>query len=142
MMELRKATLDDGAKVLQHLRQEQRETLEKLDLDPGALLAKALDKDSITVLFDGEIAAVFGAMKATLLGDAKIWMITTDLIKQNPISFLRASRRITEELYIKHGPLIGMVDADFEKSRRWLRWIGFNEAKVGSFIIMRYEGGY
>lgn len=144
MMTFRSATLDDGKQVLLDLRVEQKTTIEKLDLDALKLLTKVINNrfPSITVLIDGEVAAVFGVSQETLLSDVKIWMITTSKIESSPIAFLRASRRFTQELYESYGPLLGVVDSDFEKSRRWLRWIGFKEINVGDFIVMRYEGGH
>ncbi|SRR5881394_447068 len=144
MMRFRKASMDDGIKVLANLRPEQRATIEKLNLDPLGLLAKVINKEfpSMTVEIDGEVASVFGVHRETLLSDAKVWMITTELIEKHPVAFLRASRRFTEDLHKNYGPLIGMVDSDFERSRRWLRWIGFKEVKAGDFIVMRYSGGH
>lgn len=144
MMTFRQATLEDGKIVLAHLRPEQKETIKKLELDALTLLSKVIrgNLPSTTVLIDGEVAAVFGVTKESLLSDAKIWLITSELINKEPIAFLRASRRFTEELYQAYGPLIGMVDSDFEKSRQWLRWIGFKEVRQGDFIVMRYNGGY
>ena len=144
MMTFREATFDDGREVLSRLRPEQKSTVAKLNHDAHGLLFKVINNGfpSITVLIDGEVAAVFGVAQETLLSDVKIWLMTTPLVEKNSIAFLRASRRFTQELYASYGPLVGMVDSDFDKSRRWLRWIGFKETKVGEFIVMRYEGGH
>jgi hypothetical protein len=48
---------------------------------------------------------------------------------------------MAQKLYTNYGPVLGIVDADFEKSRQWLRWIGFEEISVGEYIVMRYSGG-
>lgn len=143
-MRFRRATFEDGVLVLENLREEQQLTIEKLGIDSKALLRKAINETypSMTVIVEDQVAAVFGVMKETLLGEAKIWLITTPLIEKEPVAFLRASRTFTETLYAEHGPLIGMVDADFEKSHRWLRWIGFEEVRDGDFKVMRYTGGH
>lgn len=138
----RKATLEDGREVIHNLREEQRRTLDKLGIEPLILLEAIFDSSSAeTVLINDQVAAVFGVTHETLIGEAKIWLITTNLIEKEPVGFLRASRIITEELFMEHGPLIGMVDADFEKSQRWLRWVGFKEVRSGNFKRMRYDGG-
>lgn len=144
MMTFREATWEDGKEVLERLRPQQMATVKKLNLDVMGLLTKVINNNfpSITVLIDGEVAAVFGVAQESLLSDVKIWLMTTPLIEKNSIAFLRESRRFTQELYKAYGPLIGMVDSDFEKSRRWLRWIGFKEVRVGEFIVMRYNGGH
>lgn len=143
MISFREATLDDGVYVLNHLRPEQRATLKKLGIDGFSLFRSVLEKaPAETVLINGRVAAVFGVSSESLIGEAKIWMITTSLIEKEPVAFLRASRTITEVLFQKHGSLIGMVDSDFEKSQRWLRWIGFKEVRKGNFNVMRYDGGH
>lgn len=144
MLSYREATLADGKEVLAKLRKEQRMTIAKLDLDALQLLMKVINNrfPSTTLLIDGEPAAVFGLSQESLLADTKIWMITSPLIETHPVSFLRASRFFTNKYYNMYGPLLGVVDSDFEKSRRWLRWIGFKEISVGDFIVMRYAGGH
>lgn len=135
--------MTDGEYVLENLRKEQRATLARLGIDAWELLHQVIARfPSETVLINDEVAAVFGVARETLLGEAKIWLITTSLIEKEPVAFLRASRMITKKLYAIHGPLTGMVDADFEKSQRWLRWIGFKEVRDGDFIVMRYNGGH
>ena len=142
-MMFRQGTLEDGLVILADLRKQQCRSLEKLNIDPQVLLREALKGGPVvTVLINNRPAAMFGTISSTLLGLTKVWVITTPLVEREPIAFLRWSRRFLQDLYAKHGTLIGMVDVEFERSRRWLQWCGFRTFRDGEFIVMRYSGGH
>lgn len=142
-MKFREGTLSDGLSILADLREQQCKTLRKLEIDPVLLLKKAIGRGpATTVLIDERPAAMYGVISETLLGLPKIWVITTALIEREPIAFLRNSRRILRGFYEVHGTLIGMVDAEFERSCAWLNWCGFVTVKQGEFVVMRYSGGH
>lgn len=135
------ALLEHGEVVLANLREDQRRTIEKLRLDAPALLRQALANDfpAFTLLIDGEPAAIFGGTSETTLGSPRLWMLTTPLIEKHVIPLLRASRAYVRWMKDTYGPVIGMVDSEFDKSRQWLRWIGFKEIQQGDIIVMRYS---
>jgi hypothetical protein len=142
-MKFREGTLADGLSILADLREQQCRSLKKLGIDPVVLLHKTLERGpSVTVLIDDRPAAMYGVQSETMLGQQKIWVITTPLVEREPIAFLRNSRRILLEFYETYGTLIGMVDAEFERSCAWLKWCGFVETRRGRFIEMRYSGGH
>lgn len=144
MIQFAKATLDDGLAVLQNLRDQEKATIERLQIDAAGLLAKVLQNQfpSFTLFIDGVPAAIFGGHSETLVGECRLWMLTTPLIEKHPVPLLRASRRYVQWMYVNYGPVIGMVDSKFDKSRDWLRWIGFKEIHDGEYIEMRYSGGH
>ncbi len=144
MIEFQKATLNDGIEILSNLRFHEQRTIEKLNLDAPKLLMLALRNEfpSFVCLVDNEPAAIFGGHSETLLGECRLWMLTTPLIEQHQIPLLRASKRFVQWMFAHYGPVVGMVDNEFEISRRWLRWIGFKEVEDGDFIVMRYSGGH
>ena len=142
-MIFREATLEDGLAVLADLREAQCLTLNKLKLDPEALLRRAMNGSrAMAVIIDGKPAAVFGVVSSSLIGLAKIWLITTPAVEREPVAFLRNSKAFTRALFEEHGMLIGTVDKDFPKSRRWLEWLGFVPFREGDITIMRYSGGH
>lgn len=144
MIEVRKATYEDGISILSNLRYHEARTIEKLRVNAPELLAKVLRTEfpSFTYLIDDEPAAIFGGYSETMLGECRLWMLTTPLIEKNPIFFLRASRRFIKWMADTYGPVTGMVDSEFEKSRNWLRWLGFKEVQQGEYIVMRYTSGH
>lgn len=144
MISFKEATLDDGIAVLSNLRFHETRTIEKLGIDSVALLDRALRNEfpSFVCLVDGEPAAIFGGHSETLLGECRLWMLTTPLIEQHQVPLLRASKRFVKWMAAHYGPVVGMVDSEFEASRAWLRWIGFKEVHNGEYIVMRYSGGH
>lgn len=144
MIEFKKATLDDGLEILSNLRFHEARTIEKLQIDAVDLLSKALRNEfpSFVCFVDGEAAAIFGGHSETLLGECRLWMLTTPLIEAHQVPLLRASKRFVQWMATTYGPVVGMVDSEFEKSRDWLRWIGFKEVHDGEYIVMRYSSGH
>lgn len=143
MILFREATLDDGIEVLENLRGQEKKTLEKLQIDAVSLLDKAIRNEfpSFVCLVDHEPAAIFGGSSETLLGECRLWMLTTPLIERHQVPLLRASKRFVNWMFLNYGPVVGMVDSEFEVSRNWLRWIGFKEIHDGDYVVMRYSGG-
>jgi len=144
MISFRKAEIGDGIQILSNLRFHEARTIEKLQLDAVGLLDKALRNEfpSFVCIVDGEPAAIFGGHSETLLGETRLWMLTTPLIEKHQVPLLRASKRFVEWMARIYGPVVGMVDSEFEASRNWLRWIGFKEVQDGDYIVMRYSSGH
>jgi hypothetical protein len=69
-------------------------------------------------------------------------MLTTPLIEAHQVALLRASKRFVQWMAAHYGPVVGLVDNEFEISKNWLRWIGFKEVQAGEYVVMRYSGGH
>jgi hypothetical protein len=143
MIRFARATFEDGVTVAGNLREFERRTVDKLGVDVRALLAKALDgEEAWTAFVDDEPATIFGIAGQTMLGEARLWMLTTPLIEKHKISLLRASRAFVQWASAAHGPVVGMVDAEFQKSLDWMHWIGFkDQGNVGGYVVMRFSNG-
>ncbi len=144
MISFQRATLEDGLYILGNLRQQEARTIEKLQLNAVDLIDRALRNEfpSFVCMVNGVPAAIFGGHSETMLGECRLWMLTTPLIEAHQVPLLRASKRFVEWMARAYGPVIGMVDSEFEKSRDWLRWIGFKEVHDGDYIVMRYSSGH
>lgn len=140
MIELRETRAEDIEAIIPNLRAHDKKTIERLRLDPVALLRTTFMNGSpmFTATVDGAPACMWGLEKRSLLSSWMLWMLTTDAIDANPVRFLRESRRIIKALSDTYGTIEGMVDSDFEISVRWLRWLGFREVRGGEFRLMRY----
>lgn len=140
----KQARLEDGIEILSNLRYHETRTIEKLQINAVELLEKAIRNEfpTFVCMVDGEPAAIFGGHSETLLGETRLWMLTTPLIEKHQVPLLRHSRRFVEWMAKNYGPVVGMVDSEFEASRNWLRWIGFKEVKDGDYIVMRYSSGH
>lgn len=144
MIEFKKATIDDGLEILSNLRYHEQRTLDKLQINAPLLLERAIRNEfpSFVCMVEGKPAAIFGGHSETLLGETRLWMLTTPLIEHHQVPLLRASKKFVEWMAQTYGPVIGMVDSEFEKSRNWLRWIGFKEVHDGDYVVMRYSSGH
>lgn len=140
MISIRATKLTDIEAIIPNLRAHDRKTIERLRLDPVALLRRTFDNGSpmFTATEDGAPVCMWGLEKKSLLSSWMLWMLTTDAIDENPVRFLRESRKIIKSLSSAYGTIEGMVDSDFEISIRWLRWLGFREVHEGEFKLMRY----
>ncbi|VWC40595.1 hypothetical protein BLA6993_07027 [Burkholderia lata] len=78
---------------------------------------------------DGEVACMFGLVTPTRIsGNAFPWFLSSHLVDRHAHAFARASRLLLPELLERHPRLIGMVDARYALSVRWLTWLG---ARIG-----------
>lgn len=141
MIKFVQPNLDHVAAISMNLRDFEKKTVEKLQVNVFELVLDAIRNEypCFVLLVDNEPAAIFGGASETLLGECRLWMLTTPLIERYQIQLLRASKRFVQWMRENYGPVIGMVDSEFEKSRNWLRWIGFKEVHYGEFIVMRYS---
>jgi hypothetical protein len=137
---IREAREADIALIIPHLRAHDKKTIERLDLDPVALLRQTFANGSpmMTALDGDRPICMWGMEKKSLLSSWMIWMLTTDAVDQYPIRFLRASRALVRVWADTFGTIEGMVDSDFDISVKWLRWLGFREVRDGEFKLMRY----
>jgi hypothetical protein len=144
MIEFKKAEFEDGLTILSNLREHEVKTIEKLQIDAVRLLDQAIRNEfpSFVCLVDGEPAAIFGGHSETMLGECRLWMLTTPLIEAHQVALLRASKRFVQWMAAHYGPVVGLVDNEFEISKNWLRWIGFKEVQAGEYVVMRYSGGH
>lgn len=122
------ATRDHAESMAKNMRE--LDAIELLDADgigPCDGLLRELDRSSSawSWIVDGEVACMFGIVSPNLLSDAAYpWFLTTPLVERHARPFARACKTLLPELLARHGRLIGMVDARYTLSVRWLEWLG------------------
>jgi hypothetical protein len=85
------------------------------------------------VYFEGRPAVLWGVFSDCLLSDeATVWTVTTNVVDQHPFLFLRGSQELLKFLLTKYTKLVGTVEIGYERSEKWLKWLGF---KVGPTVI-------
>lgn len=78
-----------------------------------------------TLLFGGQVAAMFGVTEQPGLTEGRVfWVLTGALVYSHPMTFARVSRHVLEILVTRHKSLVNWVDTRYEKSIRWLEWLG------------------
>ena len=87
-------------------------------------LARSLWADAY--LADGEVAAILGGGKASLLGDVFTpWLITGLPVDRHRKDFLRLTRARLGELRREYPQMENWIHAPYAESLRWARWLGF-----------------
>lgn len=82
-----------------------------------------------TGLIDGVPVCMFGVGPiAILAGRGAPWMLGTDHIDKWPRTFLRRCRPCVTAMLAVYPYLENYVDDRNEKSKQWLRWLGFKVA--------------
>lgn len=82
-----------------------------------------------TARINGEVACVYGVAihsgGSDLLPVGVVWLLTTDTVDRNPITFFRASKKIVKDLSERYGTLMNYVDARYEQALEWAKRVGF-----------------
>jgi hypothetical protein len=80
-----------------------------------------------TLMFDDKPVAMFGVGPKED-GDNRvgvIWLLGTDDITENPIHFLRISRKFLPTLMEPYDMVCNIVDARNKVHIKWMKWLGF-----------------
>lgn len=141
-IQIRPATADDVTFLAPRLRAADRfEVLASTGLDPARSLQLAFElSDQVwTGTADGVPGAMFGVSSMDPLTGAGVpWLLGSDLVEENAIAFLRASRRIVDGMRQEYTLLENYVDARNVASIGWLQWLGFDiheQAPFGPFGV-------
>ena len=111
---------------------------------PRAAMLRALDKDDMTLTAldaQGVPMAMFGVGR--VVGQAYIWCLGTDAVKDNAYQFLKSSRKWTQLLTKPYGATFNYVHQDNDVAIRWLKFCGakfiralvFQDQSFYEFII-------
>ena len=122
----RPARPDDAREIVPRLRARDLAGLGTVG-DPAQVVRDGLESSiaAWAVLADGEIAVLFGFRVVMLLDDqVYLWMLGTRTIDEHPVTFLRKSRGVVGLLRKHYRLVYGEVASDYERSIRWLTWMG------------------
>lgn len=137
MIRFARATEAEVVPILANLRAQEQATIDRLGIDAEVVLRKALAEPAWTCFVDEVPAAMFG-LSGAMIGEQKLWMLTTPLIMKRQIALLKASCDFVRSARAAYGPVIGMCDRHNDVSLNWLKWIGFRVVQDGDYIVMRY----
>lgn len=96
--------------------------------DPAEMLRDGIERSShaYAAIEGGVPFAIGGVVPVSLLaGEGMPWMLGTDGVARNRHWFLRESRQQLSQVLQSYRFLHNACDARYEKSIRWLRWLGF-----------------
>ena len=81
---------------------------------------------------DDKIACVWGLIPSSMISNrAYFWLLTTDIVEQHKFLFARHSQIVMEDALKDYEIILGHVNINNERSKRWLKWLG---AKFGEPI--------
>lgn len=125
MIEICSAISVHAFSLATRLRSREKEAYEQLG-DAYETIVQEMRRSlySYAVLYEGQVIAIYGVKGVPIGTSAYLWLVCSDQCERHPITFLRTSRRIIDELLTRFSRVHGLVLCDFEKSVRWLRWIG------------------
>lgn len=128
-VEIVEASLEHAIQLVGHLRDSERALYEKIHGANFERLVVREINESVFVwagLVNGECGVIWGVKMSRFLSDeGTLWMLGNYLVDEHPITFLRYSRKMLEDLRGTFKVLNGCVLTEYSKSRAWLEWLGF-----------------
>jgi len=91
-------------------------------------MASALEASLVAYagFVDGDLIAIWGVKSSSMVsGYGYLWMVTTKTADEHPLVLARYSRRVIDYLLNHYSLLHGFVGWKYERSIRWLKWLGF-----------------
>jgi len=89
-------------------------------------LSLRLSDEAYVGLLGGEVAALFGVRRASLVGRQGIpWLLTGAAVERHPKAFVKSSRSVLDVWRGDYARLSNWVDARHDQALRWLARLGF-----------------
>lgn len=124
------------------MRMEEASEIARLGCDPQAMIEYELATSLATYagVVDGETVVLGGVKVRDILSDeAYVWIICSDRVNEVPIGFVRTVLRCFDEVRPKFASIWGLLVTDFERSVRWVKWLGFTvEQPVNGVSLFWY----
>jgi hypothetical protein len=84
-----------------------------------------------------QAVAVLGVRPLYQFSDeGDLWLLGTDGLNKISKFFLKISKPILEEMKGGFKTLVGYIDARYEKTIRWMKWMGFTIEEAEPFGVM------
>lgn len=116
------------SELLKNVRGLNLDEVKRLGVDPRIALTDAVERSTerFAGYLHGKLCALWGVQLTCVIGRVGyLWVITTPAVDEYPFAFVRATHRVMEEMKQNYDLITGHVDADFEQSIKWLRWLNF-----------------
>lgn len=128
-IKLVEATPELAEQLAATMRPEDVAELAALRITPIEGLLESLRKSELAfaVLLAGELSAIFGVgqLEGVAVKVGHAWVLTGEPVARHRRAFMMASAQAVELLLGLYPVLFNVVDARYDASLRWLRWLGF-----------------
>jgi len=84
----------------------------------------SISDEKFTLIYNGEVMAMFGVSLDPLSENGSIWMLTSEKIESIWFRFLKLSRNVIKTLSAVHPILYNYVDQRHTLAVDWLKWCG------------------
>lgn len=125
----RESIIEDAFSLAPRLREaDKQEIAAAVGMDPlgGLLHSMSMSRPSLTMVMDGlPPLGMFGLVPEGDGFAAAVWMLASEDIAKNPMTFLRNGIKWVKDANRKHKVLYNYVDARNTLHIKWLRWMGF-----------------
>ena len=143
MTQYRPATIRDGFYVAKHLRKEDLQEIQGMGSNQLNVPVGVLTSEHSTVFFtkEGEIAGCAGINREDQ-NVGRIWMLCTDAIHKEPITFVRQAKKWLQLIEPEYRLLWNLADARNHVHHKLLRHLGFKAVRsvpVGDKQLPYYE---
>lgn len=82
---------------------------------------------------EDRLAVVWGVKASSMVsGYGYLWLISTRVCDEHPFLFARHSRIFVDQIKSTFPVLHGLVERRYERSQRWLKWLGFMLIDTGN----------
>ena len=125
------------------MRWQEADAIAALSRDPIALIKHELATSISTYagLVDGEVVVIGGVKCRDVLSDeAYVWIICSERVNEVPIGFVRTVKKVYKEVRPRFSSLWGLLVTDFERSVRWVRWLGFTVEPPVNGVSLFWQG--
>ena len=116
--------------IAENIREADRSEIWDLTMmKPLEALKKSLEVSllSCTGLIDDTPVCMFGVGDTGLMmNTGRPWMIGTNEIDKDPVTFLRRNKRYVQKMLDCYGYLENYVSEENTRAIQWLKWLGFN----------------
>ena len=131
MKQYRPATLRDGFTVAQNIRMEDLREMKGLGFDQLNIPVGVLTSEHATAFFirDGELAGCAGVNEEGN-GIGRVWMLCTEAIHKEPITFIRQAKKWIKEIEPEYRLLWNLADARNHIHHRLLKHLGFKAIRA------------
>lgn len=147
-MQIKRAEPNEVNRVIQNMRLFDPSVLEEI-VEPEIPMRMAVRRSSAlwaAVVDDRAIALAGIYTQSVLDGNAYIWLVTTPEVENHQFIFARQTQIFIRNIAKDYRTINGHVDAKYERSIKWLKWLGFELGRleiVGSrrLISFSMKGG-
>lgn len=124
---VREATRDDALFVVKHLRVDDFREVTSLGLSAkdAVILSFAGSDECSVCCVDGRPALIFGVTASLQDDAASIWALGTNDCDSIPLVMVKWGRDKVKEYLTRYPHLENYCAADYERSIRWLKLLGF-----------------